>query len=314
MSVTNQLSLAHLTVIITMFRSSPLIDDLFCKVLGYLLTCVTRLSSWLPSFVALERAYTTIFLNKHWFKQPRVARSLMFFTLLAILLSSLDELLFVKLFISIDDGNSAMCVIEYPSSRRSMWISIHQIVSVSHFLFPLLINLFSTLTIMTIVIKSKVNIRRVKKGKLILPSIIRRNSSILCIATSNEARRTILRNVLNENREMITRPAITLIPSIFSLFSLSFLIISFSLGCQNLEDNPLRYLLIIFYFVTFFPQMLMFYLYIYPSSLYWKEWQSTTIIQQIAVLRQRRPLESDTTFSPANAQKTRDVSSVPNRE
>ena len=161
--------LIHLIVIMTISRSSPLVDDLFCKLLGYLLTCLTRLSSWLPSFVALERAYTTLFLNKQWFKQPRVARSLMLLIAIVILLSTLDELAFVKSFTSIADESSAMCVIEYPSSRRSMWISIHQVVSVSHFLFPLLINLCSTLIIISMVIKSKMNIQGNEKCKLYFP-------------------------------------------------------------------------------------------------------------------------------------------------
>ena len=43
--------------------SFPLIDKLFCQLLGYLLTCLIRLSSWLPSFVALEHVYTIYFIN-----------------------------------------------------------------------------------------------------------------------------------------------------------------------------------------------------------------------------------------------------------
>jgi hypothetical protein len=89
----------------------------------------------------------------------------MLLTLGLILLSAVDELVFVKSFTSVEDETSAMCVIEYPSSRRSMWIYIHQIVSVSHFLFPLLINLCSTLIIVSIVIKNKMNIRGTEKCK-----------------------------------------------------------------------------------------------------------------------------------------------------
>jgi hypothetical protein len=177
MSVINQLTLAlltarllHLTVIMTIFRSSsPLIDDLFCKLISYFLTCFTRLSSWLPSFVALERVYTTVFFNKHWFKQPHIARSLMLLTFALILLSTAYELVFVKSFTSTGDSHSTMCVIEYPTTDRSMWISIHQVVSISHILLPLLINLCSTLTIMSIVIKTKMNIRVTKNCKFSFP-------------------------------------------------------------------------------------------------------------------------------------------------
>ena len=182
MSVINQLTLAllaarliHLTVIITLSRSSPLVDDLFCKLLGYLLTCLSRSSPWLSSFVALERVYSVVFFNRNWFKQPHIARSLMFLIVALILVSTLDELVFVKSFTGIEDRSSAMCVIEYPSTHRSMWTSVHQVVSVSHFLFPLLINLSSTLTIMGIVIKNKMNIRTAKLCKF--PSFRRNDSS-----------------------------------------------------------------------------------------------------------------------------------------
>ena len=127
------------------------------------------------------------------------------------------------------------------------------------------------------------------------------------------ARGTVFRNVFSENREMITRPAITLIPSIFSLFSLPFLIISFLLGCQNLADNPLRYVLITFYFIPFIPQVLMFYLYIYPSSFYWKQWQSTTIGQRITALRQHTTFTNILSLSTINEHKTRDFSIIDRR-
>jgi hypothetical protein len=126
---------------------------------------------------------------------------------------------------------------------------------------------------------------------------------------NNGTRVTVFRNVLNENREMITRPAITLVPSIFSLFSLPLFIISFSLGCQKLDDNPLRYLLIAFYFTTFIPQILMFYLYIFPSSLYWKEWQSTIISRRFTALRQHQSSENITEHKTTNLSST-----VPNKE
>lgn len=90
-------------------------------------------------------------------------------------------------------------------------------------------------------------------------------------------RLNLLRDVLRDNKEMITRPAIMLIPSIFLLFSLPLLIVSFSFGCQNLENNSVRYVLIVFYFFSFIPQIITFFLYVYPSSVYSKEWRTTAI-------------------------------------
>lgn len=102
-------------------------------------------------------------------------------------------------------------------------------------------------------------------------------------------RRTVWRDVLNENKEMIARPAITLIPSSFSLFSLPLFILAFSLGCRNIDEHPLRYLVLTFYFLTFIPSMITFILYIYPSSFYWREWQSTEMSQRMSNFRNRHP-------------------------
>ena len=314
MSVIDQVGVAllaarliHLSVIMTMFQSSPMVDDLFCKLLSYFLTCTTRFNSWLSSFIALERVYTTVFLNKKWFKQPHVACCLMLMTFGLILLSAAYELIFVKSFSSVEDEHSVMCVIEYPPTHRSMSASVHQMVSIISFLFPLLINLCSTVTIMSIVIKNKMNICVNKNGTLLLyfPPYHKNRLSSPCLANTGQTpaqRRTALRNVLSENREMITRPAITLAPSVFSLFSVPLFIISFSLGCQNLKNSPIRYLLITFYFITYLPHILMFYLYIYPSSFYWKEWQSTHVNQRITALRKHHSLKHLTTLPNNNEQ------------
>ncbi|UJR11963.1 hypothetical protein I4U23_016141 [Adineta vaga] len=160
---------------------------------------------------------------------------------------------------------------------------------------PLLINLCSTLTIMSIVIKNKMNIRMTMNLN---------NNEI-------RTRKTVLHNVLIENREMISRPAVTLVPSIFSLFSLPLFIISLSLGCQNLENDSLRHILIVFYFLTFIPQIVMFHIYIYPSSYYWKQWQSTKINQQMIAFRQNLCFKKNTkSLSMIYDQKTENIISA----
>ena len=72
--------------------SHPLVSDISCKVLNYSLSCSTRVSLWLTTFVALERVYTTVFLTSHWFKQPHIARRLIILTFAVILLSAAYEL------------------------------------------------------------------------------------------------------------------------------------------------------------------------------------------------------------------------------
>ena len=116
-------------------------------------------------------------------------------------------------------------------------------------------------------------------------------------------RGNLFRGVLNENKEIIARPIITVIPSLFFLSSLPFLIVAFSLGRQSVENSWIRYLLITSYFVTFIPQMTTFFLYIYSSSLYWEEWQATVISKRITAFRRRRSPKDSATVSTVAEQK-----------
>ena len=280
--------LIHLTCTLSPFPSHPIIDDLLCRLLNYSLTCFTRFVYWLISFVSLERAYTSVFLNKQWLKQAHIARRLMIFTFVVICLSAVDELLFLKSFSSREAGSGSMCIIAYPAETRSMWIRIHQVVSVVNLLLPLLINICCTSTIIGIVIQIKMNIRKAGNEGRLDDDEMRRG-------------RNLFRGVLNENKEIITRPFITVVPSMFSLFSLPLLIVGFSLGCQVSENSSIRYLLIAFYFLTFIPQMGTFLLYIYPSSFYRKEWQATNISQRITALKRHHSPKNSTTFSAVHA-------------
>jgi hypothetical protein len=124
-------------------------------------------------------------------------------------------------------------------------------------------------------------------------------------------RLNVLRDVLNDNKEVISRPAIALIPSIFSLFSLPLFVISLSLGCQTLESNSVRYRLIIFYFISFIPQIITFFLYVYPSSLYFNEWRLTKVGQRLTALRkQQSPLQNTVALSTIKEETLRNLSEV----
>jgi hypothetical protein len=166
LSIINQLAvtfplarLIHLTVIMSIFESTARVNDMFCKVFSYFLTCFIRIAFWLASFVALERSYTALFLNKQWLKQPYIARRLVVATFVIVFLSSSYELAFVRSFSAVEQGYGAMCVTQLLVSSQSTWIFIHQVVFVTHLLTPLLINICCTCTIIIIVINTKMNIR-----------------------------------------------------------------------------------------------------------------------------------------------------------
>jgi hypothetical protein len=124
---------------------------------------------------------------------------------------------------------------------------------------------------------------------------------LLIDSDGGRGRGDVFRDVLNENKELIARPTIALVPSIFSLFTLPLFIIAFSLRCHNLETNPLRYILIAFYFITFIPQMVTFALYIYPSSFYRKEWQATKISRWLTAFRGHSQFKDSTIFTTGKA-------------
>jgi hypothetical protein len=119
-------------------------------------------------------------------------------------------------------------------------------------------------------------------------------------------RMNAFRDVINEHKELIARPIVALIPSMFHLFSLPLFIASFSLGCQDLETNPLRPFLITCYFISFIPQMLTFLLYIRPSTVYSNEWRSTAIAIRLAAIRSQFSLPNRTSRTTCTTKTSQD--------
>jgi hypothetical protein len=107
----------------------------------------------------------------------------------------------------------------------------------------------------------------------------------------------LLRNVLIENKELVIGPAFTLVPQ---LFSLPYFIASLVLQCQNLQGHRLRYLLTVSYFTGFIPQLMSFFLYIWPSSFYMKEWRETKLYQWMTRTNGRQELTATTMMQTRN--------------
>jgi hypothetical protein len=297
MSVINQLNLGllasrliHLVINITELQSHPLVDHYLCKILSYLLTSSSRMVYWLSSLVAIERVYMTLFLNGRWLRKPHIARGLIIFTVVSILVSDIHELIFVKALSGINNDNSGMCVIEFPIYSRSTWALFHLIVSIMNSILPLLINICCTLTISFVVAKKKINTRKTKA--------IAKAETTETPQTRLTRFRTwfhLICEVLSENKELVIGPGITLVPQ---LFSLPLFVISFTLYCRNLETSWVRYLLISSYFTSFIPQTISFMLYVFPSSFYSSEWHATKMSQLLYdVFQLSRPVPTVTTVS-----------------
>ncbi|UJR14502.1 hypothetical protein I4U23_001498 [Adineta vaga] len=295
MSIINQINLTvlilrliHLIINIISRRFHPLVNIICCSVLNYLLKTSSRITYWLVALIAIERVYTTVFLNKRWLKKPYIARRLIIITTMCILVTGAYELAFVSSHSGFNDGKSAICILVFPQNS-SIWMYLHQGVTIINALIPFLINLCSMITITYVVIKNKM---LVSQGNIYsISNETKRTSTSMSNDTDKnikvrfQTRFELLREVLHENKELVIGPAVTLVPQ---LFSLPLFIASLTLVCQTIETSSIRYLLIISYFTSFIPQLSSFFLYISPSSLYSNEWHATDLSKRLTKITQFR--------------------------
>lgn len=89
------------------------------------------------------------------------------------------------------------------------------------------------------------------------------------------------RTVLQENRDLITGPAITTVPQLFSLPQIIF---SSTMGCRHFGNTFVRSAFIISLFVLYIPQVSSFLLYVRSSSVYYTHFRSTFIGKKVIYL------------------------------
>ena len=171
MSISNQINLGilaarliHLSFNITDHHLHMTFNKIVCKLLSYLLSCSSHIPYYLSSLVAIERLYITLFYNGQWLKNPHIARRLIGLIIIVVGSSSAYELLFVNLQTDINNKSGAMCVVEFPLSTRSVWLLIHQTVTIIHSILPLFINICCTCMICCVLIKSKMRTSATNTG------------------------------------------------------------------------------------------------------------------------------------------------------
>ena len=214
---------------------------------------------------------------------------------LLVLLMNSYEPGFVKSHPEFNDGKSSICVLEFPPDRP-VWTAVHQIVTMSNAVIPLLINVVCMLIITYVVVTKKMRVNRsgvsssdiasniggsernnhlsiISKGKFLASAFHGEQRSSSC---SKIDHLHLLREVIRENKELVIGPAFTLVPQ---LFSLPLFFASLLLACHTIETSPIRYLFIASSSAVFIPQFLTFFLYITPSTLYSTEWQATGLKQ-----------------------------------
>jgi hypothetical protein len=146
----NQISLGFLLarLIFISVKATGLIrpfvsDDHFCKCFQYSLQSSTRITYWISSLVAIERSYSTVWINNRWLKQPHIARRILLATVILVFGTGVYELLFIHALPSVG-GQTSTCVLTFPDHQRSAWSFVHTLVSTLHSVIPFLINCVST--------------------------------------------------------------------------------------------------------------------------------------------------------------------------
>jgi hypothetical protein len=226
------------------------------------------MSYWLMGMVAIERVYVTWYLKGTWLKSPRIAKRIIVAIVIGVIVLNIHEVIYYE---SIEDpkssdmNNSTWCVTSYPSIIGKY----NQVNIILNYIIPFLINLLSSIVLMILITRK----RATAMIKNVNHSHAGRNMRTTFCAYIN---------LLNENKELILAPLVTMLPQ---LFSLPQFIISFSLACQEFQVDWQRYLLIISYFITYLPQVISYKLYISPSTFYKNEFHTTLLKKKINKLQ-----------------------------
>jgi hypothetical protein len=286
LSITNQLTLAllvarliHIALKISGISTPMPIDLTLCRSLHYLLTSSGRLIYWLSACIAIERLYMTVVIRGNLLNNPRTARQLIALITVLILCTGAYEVPFIGFLPSLASGMASMCIGRFPVQSRSMWTFVHWSVSILHMGAPIVINLVCTISISIMIVKKKM--KTVSPGQsecssshsVTLSSLTLDPLSGGCVG-----RVRFIVSILQQNKEFVIGPAITLVPQ---LFLIPQLIVSMLFSCQNLDASPLRYLLLVAMWTTYLPPAVSFWLYIAPSSFFVEQWRLTKISKWI---------------------------------
>lgn len=217
---------------------------ILCKILSFSLSSSTRIYYWLTSFVTMERLYVTKYPKGMWFKQPKIAKRIIFLIFLFTLTSHIHELIQYTI---VDNhtyiDNETWCVTQYSESLKIY----NQTNTFIHYVIPFITNFICTIYLTILIVRSRASIDKKKTRSQIFYEHIKKKKEIFV-------------------------PTIMIILSALPQF-----IISFSLACTDLDTRWERYLLIIAFFFSYTPQILTFHLYVQPSTFFLTEFYSTNM-------------------------------------
>jgi uncharacterized membrane protein len=214
------------------------------------------LDQWLSACVALERAITakkgTAFNKK---KSKQAAKIVIVILLVVIVSTSIQDTLYRRLIVEENDDNNdkrIWCIVTYPSSLKIFNPAVH----IVHFFGPFIINLVSSIILIT------------KKS--------RQQSNLYIHRTYKQH----LQKQFRQHKHLFTAPVLLV------LLALPRLIISFVSKCMKSTNDS--WLFLIGYFISFIPPMLTFVIFILPSEFYKKHFRNSVAPYRHTIQRRLR--------------------------
>ena len=232
-----------------------------CYSLDFLLRICLCLDQWLNSCVACERAITTIkgtrFVKK---KSKQAAKLVIVFLLIIIIGTSIHDPLSRHMVEEKNDDEEdeyyekrTWCI-----DRYSPILKIYNyIIHVLHFIGPFLINLISSILLITTKTRQQLKVHQ------------------------NRSYKDVFREQFQQHKHLLTAPIVLVILAVPRL------ILMFISKCMKTSNDA--WLFLLGYFISFIPPMLIFMIFILPSKFYKQEFWKT-IQQYRRIIRQCLPL------------------------
>jgi hypothetical protein len=224
-----------------------------CHSIDFLLEVGLYMDQWLNACVAAERAITTMkgagFVKK---KSKQAAKLVIIILLIINVGTCIHDPIYRRLIDEENDGDDVKriwCIVTYPSSLEIYNYIIH----IFHFFGPFMINLISSIILITKKSRQQANLHKQRSYK------------------------EILRKQFREHRHLLTAPILLVILAVPRL------IITFVSKCMKSANDS--WLFLVGYFISFIPPMLTFVVFIMPSKFYMKEFHKTVAHYRTTIQR-----------------------------
>jgi hypothetical protein len=227
-----------------------------CYSIDFILRVCLCMDQWLNACVALERVITTIkgasFVKK---KSKQAAKLVIIILSIVIICTSIHDPIYRRLIDEdndTDDEKRIWCIVSYSSNFEIYNYFIHSL----HFFGPFIINLFSSIILITKKSRQQLNLHSDKKYT------------------------EILWKQFQQHKNLLTAPIVSVI------LALPRLIITFISKCMKSSNDS--WLFLTGYFISFIPPMLTFLVFIIPSKFYMKEFRKTVAKYRTNIQRRLR--------------------------